>query len=172
MMWQTAVIALLFSCTMIAQTSSTNTLKHLRSAPLNSPLPRQRVNQFAKAAQRNDNDTDTRLLRLTEKHNNMTDHYLCCLHVNILDFYLHQVMLPSEPLEIKYPISRTVTEDLHRIAKDLKICMTKNGKYDRHLHTFKEEYKKLGRQGQTKALGELDILFEYLTRFCREKRSQ
>ncbi|KAG2469388.1 CBPM Carboxypeptidase, partial [Polypterus senegalus] len=149
MMWQTAVIALLFSCTMIAQTSSTNTLKHLRSAPLNSPLPRQRVNQFAKA-----------------------DHYLCCLHVNILDFYLHQVMLPSEPLEIKYPISRTVTEDLHRIAKDLKICMTKNGKYDRHLHTFKEEYKKLGRQGQTKALGELDILFEYLTRFCREKRSQ
>ncbi|MGH0138587.1 UNVERIFIED_CONTAM: hypothetical protein FKN15_026492, partial [Acipenser sinensis] len=113
------------------------------SPGLDSPHLRQRINALARAVE-----------------------HVCCLHVNILNFYFTHVLRTSEEQD---PHMRSVTQDLHRISEDLKSCVNtptiKKMKFHIILHKFKEDFEKLGERGNNKAIRELDILFEYLTRF-------
>ncbi|XP_066579953.1 interleukin-22 [Amia ocellicauda] len=140
------------------------------SPPLGNALHRQRVNELARAAQQLDKDTETRLLNLPKNHTDMTNLFVCCLHVNIIDFYLRNVLNTEE----KYPHLTVVKQDLHRISTDLKEqgCAVTHVRNQQYVQKFKEEYIKLGTNGQRKAIGEVDILFEYLSRFCKEKKTQ
>ncbi|KAK6488334.1 interleukin-22-like [Huso huso] len=133
------------------------------SPGLDSPHPRQRINALARAAQQFDKGTDTTsLIQNPENYNNqMAAQHVCCLHVNILNFYITHVLNTSEE---KDPHMRSVTQDLHRISEDQKSCVSTHNIF----HKFKEDFKKLGKRGNNKAIGELDILLEYLTRFCRK----
>ncbi|RXM98793.1 Nuclear protein MDM1 [Acipenser ruthenus] len=90
------------------------------SPGLDSPHPRQRINALARAAEQ-----------------------VCCLHVNILNFYLTRVLRTSEE---QYPHKESVTQDLHRISEDHKSCantpMIIKMKFHSILHKFKEDFEK------------------------------
>ncbi|MGH0137567.1 UNVERIFIED_CONTAM: hypothetical protein FKN15_002473 [Acipenser sinensis] len=74
------------------------------------------------AAQQFDNGTDTtRLIQNPENYNQMAAEHVCCLHVNILNFYLTRVLRTTEE---QYPHKESVTQDLHRISEDLKSCVS------------------------------------------------
>ncbi|KAK1166767.1 interleukin-22-like [Acipenser oxyrinchus oxyrinchus] len=170
-----ALFALVVCCYLLpceqARIPSHKSKEPSNSPGLDSPHPRQRINALARAAQQFDNGTDTtRLIQNPENYNNqMAAEHVCCLHVNILNFYLTRVLHKSEE---QYPHKASVTQDLHRISEDLKSCvntpMIEKMKIHSILHKFKEDFEKLGERGNNKAIGELDILIEYLTRFCRK----
>ncbi|MGH0138415.1 UNVERIFIED_CONTAM: hypothetical protein FKN15_045069 [Acipenser sinensis] len=97
-----------------------------------------------KLAQQFDNGTDTtRLIQNPENYNQMAAEHVCCLHVNILNFYLTRVLRTTEE---QYPHKESVTQDLHRISEDLKSCvstpMIKKMKFHSILHKFKEDFEK------------------------------
>ncbi|XP_018611365.1 interleukin-22 [Scleropages formosus] len=136
----------------------------VRSAPLDNPGTSQRVRELAWAAQQLDDDHEIRLIPSERNIIDKTNLYICCLHANILDFYLGNILQTEE----KFPHLSTVTIDLARISRDLseKGCSIKHVNEHEHSRSFTEQFHKLGKKGQTKAIGEIDILFDYLSKFC------
>uniref|UniRef100_A0A8C9S545 Uncharacterized protein n=1 Tax=Scleropages formosus TaxID=113540 RepID=A0A8C9S545_SCLFO len=117
----------------------------VRSAPLDNPGTSQRVRDFCK-----------QFCSLAYSHclhvlwQNL---YICCLHANILDFYLGNILQTEE----KFPHLSTVTIDLARISRDLseKGCVS--------TVCLKKIKNILGKKGQTKHLAEdPETLFEDL----------
>uniref|UniRef100_A0A8C9WKJ8 Uncharacterized protein n=1 Tax=Scleropages formosus TaxID=113540 RepID=A0A8C9WKJ8_SCLFO len=132
----------------------------VRSAPLDNPGTSQRVRELAWAVS-TDTDTGTDTGKARALRRNL---YICCLHANILDFYLGNILQTEE----KFPHLSTVTIDLARISRDLseKGCVSTHVNEHEHSRSFTEQFHKLGKKGQTKAIGEIDILFDYLSKFC------
>ncbi|KAJ8250015.1 hypothetical protein COCON_G00232310 [Conger conger] len=169
MKWTVLVIAVTVLCCM-QQDASAGVMKnhqkrhHAASAPLRSSDTHQRVKELAMHAQNLDDDTDIRLMPPTNHTDNQTNLYICCLHVNILDFYLRNILTTTET----YPHLSSLRSDLHRVSRDLKQkgCSVNHVKDHEHSKRFKEEFFKLGKHGETKAFGEIDILFDYLSRYC------
>ncbi|XP_048872841.1 interleukin-22 [Brienomyrus brachyistius] len=135
-----------------------------RSPPLDNPSTIQRISEIAKTAQQMDDDHETRLIQSEKNYRNETDLFVCCLHANILDFYLGHVLNTED----KFPDLATVKTDLDRISRDLtaKGCSIKHVNDHGHSHRFKESFHKMGKRAQKKAMGEIDILFDFLAKFC------
>ncbi|KAJ8245277.1 hypothetical protein GJAV_G00269020 [Gymnothorax javanicus] len=168
MKW-TFLVAMVVLCSLL-QDSSAGVIKrqaksrHVRSAPLRNPHTHQRIRELAVHAQNRDNDTETRLMPPSNHSENQTNLYICCLHANILDFYQRNILTTKDA----YPHLAAVRADLHRISTDLKKkgCAINHVKDHAHSKRFREEFFKLGKLGENKAIGEIDILFDYLSRFC------
>uniref|UniRef100_A0A3B3QJT2 Interleukin 22 n=1 Tax=Paramormyrops kingsleyae TaxID=1676925 RepID=A0A3B3QJT2_9TELE len=135
-----------------------------RSPPLDNHSTFQRISEIAKTAQEMDDDHETRLIQSEKHYRNETDLFVCCLHANILDFYLGNVLNTEE----KFPDLATVKTDLDRISRDLTVkgCSIKHVNDHGHSNKFKESFHKMGKRAQTKAMGEIDILFDFLAKFC------
>ncbi|XP_035257453.1 interleukin-22-like [Anguilla rostrata] len=163
MKW-TVLVAVTVLCCLWRDAGAGVIKQHPKSAPLRNPHTHQRVRELAQHAQNLDNDTDTRLMPPANHSDSQTNLYICCLHANILDFYLLNILTTQEV----YPHLASVRAELHRVSRDLERrgCSINHVKDHEHSKRFKEEFFKLGKKGETKAIGEIDILFDYLSRYC------
>uniref|UniRef100_A0A8C6U3R0 Interleukin-22 n=1 Tax=Neogobius melanostomus TaxID=47308 RepID=A0A8C6U3R0_9GOBI len=141
------------------------------SRPLRNPETYNAVNKVSQHAQ--DKSIDDTSSRLIPRVNTDEDHLkICCLHANILDFYLHNI-LPRH--DNKHRTMNRVRNDLQRISEDLETHGCNVTHYQDHQHAvqFRKNLVGMGEeQGINKAVGEINILFSCLQDFCVQTKNQ
>uniref|UniRef100_A0A8C6U733 Interleukin-22 n=1 Tax=Neogobius melanostomus TaxID=47308 RepID=A0A8C6U733_9GOBI len=150
------------------------------SRPLRNPETYNAVNKVSQHAQdKSIDDTSSRLIPRvnTDEVGIILQNYLnqnpkfaliCCLHANILDFYLHNI-LPRH--DNKHRTMNRVRNDLQRISEDLETHGCNVTHYQDHQHAVQFRKNLVG-QGINKAVGEINILFSCLQDFCVQTKNQ
>ncbi|KAM4570222.1 interleukin-22 [Odontesthes bonariensis] len=147
-------------------------VKKLLDGPLLDPSVQETILHVSQNAQKSEPEEDTsiRLIPRREDPEDQEHLTICCLHANILDFYLRNI-LPHHNTE--YPSIPKLRIDLHRVSEDLKTHGCNVTHYHNH-HQAVEFRRKLeemeGERGINKAVGEIDILFTYLYDYCVEPK--
>uniref|UniRef100_A0A3P9CVG7 Interleukin 22 n=1 Tax=Maylandia zebra TaxID=106582 RepID=A0A3P9CVG7_9CICH len=119
----------------------------------------------------NDEEDDTSMRVIPRV--NTKDHHLeiCCLHANILDYYLTNILHHTNNDHAQMHRLKT---NLHRISTDLQAHGCNVTQYHDHKNAvdFRTKLEKMEKmKGITKAISELDILFSYLQDYCVEPRN-
>ncbi|CAL8236457.1 unnamed protein product [Arctogadus glacialis] len=139
------------------------------SKVLHNPDAYQAAHDISRKAQRLEAGEESNLRLISRVSPNQTlaqNAEICCLHANILDFYLLNVLQSSDSFHPAMPRLRT---DLRRISQDLSHHGCNVTHYHDHQNAVEFREKLITMQGQrgiTKAIGEIDILFTYLGDFC------
>lgn len=147
-----------------AEQAAAHPLSQALSPVLHNTETFQNVGEAAKEAQKKQDDPSVRLLPSLDTNQ---DHMkICCLHANILDFYLNNILPHHSGTETHMHRLRV---DLGRISLDLSNHGCNVTHYHDHQHAveFKRRFHKMeGKQRLNKAVSEVDILFSYLQDFC------
>uniref|UniRef100_A0A8C7QMY5 Interleukin-22 n=1 Tax=Oncorhynchus mykiss TaxID=8022 RepID=A0A8C7QMY5_ONCMY len=160
-----AVVVVMSVC--LLRESVAHSIHRPLSAPLHSADTDTMVQQVAQHAQSFDTDTDTKLMPDIDTKKNHRD--ICCLHANILDFYLSNILTTKEKQDKHHPKLPALKEDLARVSRDLKEhgCAIKHYNDHHHSIAFRKKLSEMEEgKGIKKAIGEIDILFTFLKDFC------
>ncbi|XP_027709948.1 interleukin-22 [Vombatus ursinus] len=112
-----------------------------------------------------DNETSTRLLERS-MFNDVEDTNRCYMMKEILNLVLKEA-LPPHQQKFKSDM-QDVLPFLHDLKSKLNGCTLKGdgSPVQRKIDNVKSKLKQLGKNGEIKAISELDLLFMFLRRYC------
>ncbi|XP_051495780.1 interleukin-22 [Apus apus] len=148
--------------------STTHHACRLKKTLFQPPYIRNRTYTLAKMARVLDQDTDNRLIG-QQLFVNIKENNRCYMMKRVAEIVVKDVLL-TEAKE-KYPLAKEVTEFLAFLtSEELRRCESSGQKehIENNLEEMKTKMKELGENGKTKAIGELDLLFEYLENACTD----
>ncbi|XP_077197047.1 interleukin-22 [Paroedura picta] len=119
---------------------------------------------LAKMARLSDNDTDNRFVG-QHLYINIKEKNHCYVMKRVTEVVLKNIL--SE-LRNQYPMIEDVANFLGLLHKELSKCKPLGHKehIENNLEKMKDKMKQLGENGKNKAVGELDLLFDYLENAC------
>ncbi|XP_066490700.1 interleukin-22 [Tiliqua scincoides] len=127
---------------------------------------RNRTYTLAKLARFSDADTDNRFIR-QHLYTNIQKEDHCYLMMRVTDIVVTNVL---SKLKEQYPSAQEVAFFFTHLNTKLSDCKPLGSQehLEKNLEEMKDKLIKLGENGKNKAVGELDLLFDYLENACTE----
>ncbi|XP_009506004.2 interleukin-22 [Phalacrocorax carbo] len=121
---------------------------------------------LAKMARVSDHDTDNRLIG-QQLYVNIKENNRCYMMKNIVEIVVKDVLTK---VKHQYPYIEEVAHFLATLTSELNRCKFSGHRehIEKNLEEMKSKMKQLGENGKTKAIGELDLLFDYLENACTD----
>ncbi|XP_031963588.1 interleukin-22 [Corvus moneduloides] len=139
----------------------------LRKINFQQPYIRNRTYTLAKTASASDKDTDNRLIG-QQLFINIKENNRCYLMKRVVEFVVKDVLLTE--VKYQYPYVEEVAQFLASLTSELSSCRFSGQKehIEKNLEQMKKKMEQLGENGKTKAIGELDLLFDYMENACTD----
>ncbi|NWY08706.1 IL22 protein, partial [Aphelocoma coerulescens] len=139
----------------------------LRKINFQQPYIRNRTYTLAKTASASDKDTDNRLIG-QQLFVNIRENNRCYLMKRVVEFVVKDVLLTE--VKYQYPYVEEVAQFLASLTSELSSCKFSGQKehIEKNLEQMKKKMEQLGENGKTKAIGELDLLFDYMENTCTD----
>ncbi|NXV85719.1 IL22 protein, partial [Calonectris borealis] len=139
----------------------------LRQINFQQPYIRNRTYTLAKMARVSDQDTDNRLIG-QQLYLNIKENNRCYMMKRIVEIVVKDVLLTEA--KDQYPYVEEVAQFLASLTSELSRCKfsVHREHIEKNLEEMKSKMKQLGENGKTKAIGELDLLFDYIENACTD----
>ncbi|XP_009929884.2 interleukin-22 [Opisthocomus hoazin] len=139
----------------------------LRKINFQQPYIRNRTYTLAKMARVSDQDTDNRFIG-QQLYVNVRENNRCYMMKRIVETVVKDVLLTE--VKDRYPYVGEVAQFLASLTSELSRCKFSGQKehMEKNLEEMKSKMKQLGENGKTKAIGELDLLFDYIENACTD----
>ncbi|XP_068258435.1 interleukin-22 [Nyctibius grandis] len=139
----------------------------LRKTNFQQPYIRNRTYTLAKMARVSDHDTDNRLIG-QQLYVNIKENNRCYMMKRIAEIVVKDVLLTEA--KDQYPYAEEVAQFLASLTSELSRCKFSGHRehIEKNLEEMKSKMEKLGENGKTKAIGELDLLFDYIENACTD----
>ncbi|NWX68511.1 IL22 protein, partial [Alca torda] len=131
------------------------------------PYIRNRTYTLAKMVQVSDEDTDNRLIG-RQIYVNIKENNRCYVMKRIVEIVVEDVLLTEA--KDQYPYVGEVAHFLASLTSELSRCKFSGHRehVEKNLEEMKSKMKQLGENGKNKAIGELDLLFDYIENACTD----
>ncbi|NXR14671.1 IL22 protein, partial [Semnornis frantzii] len=131
------------------------------------PYIRNHTYTLAKMARVSDQDTDNRLIG-QQLYANIKENNHCYMMKRTVEIVVKDVLLTEA--KDQYLYAREVTEFLASLTQQLRRCepLGQRQQIEKNLEEIKRKMEELGENGKTKAIGELDLLFDYVENACTD----
>ncbi|KAF1413705.1 Interleukin-22, partial [Spheniscus humboldti] len=139
----------------------------LRKINFQQPYIRNRTYTLAKMARVSDQDTDNRLIG-QQLYVNVKENNHCYMMKRVVEIVVKDVLLTEA--KDQYPYVAEVAQFLASLNSELSRCKSSGLRdhIEKNLEEMKSKMKQLGENGKTKAIGELDLLFDYIENACTD----
>ncbi|KFQ24527.1 Interleukin-22 [Merops nubicus] len=139
----------------------------LRKINFQLPYIRNRTYTLAKMVQVSDQDTDNRLIG-QQLYVNIKENNHCYMMKKVVEIIVQDVLLTEA--KDKYPYTEEVAQFLASLTSELSRCKFSGHRdhIEKNLEEMKSKIEQLGENGKTKAIGELDLLFDYIENACTD----
>ncbi|XP_010204361.1 interleukin-22 [Colius striatus] len=147
--------------------STSHHVCRLREINFQQPYIRNRTYTLAKLARVSDQDTDNRFIG-QQLYVNVKENNRCYMMKRIAEIVVEDVLL-TEAKE-QYPHAEEVAQFFASLTSELSRCKFSGHRehIEKNLEEMKIKMKQLGENGKTKAIGELDLLFDYMENACTD----
>ncbi|NXI09179.1 IL22 protein, partial [Irena cyanogastra] len=139
----------------------------LRKINFQQPYIRNRTYTLAKTVHASDKDTDNRLIG-QQLFVNIRENNRCYVMKRVVELVVKDVLLTE--VKSQYPYVEEVAQFLASLTSELSGCQFsgKREHIEKNLEQMKSKMEQLGENGKTKAIGELDLLFDYVENACTD----
>ncbi|XP_071406068.1 interleukin-22 [Pithys albifrons albifrons] len=158
---------LLTSCLPLKGASTAHHGCRLRKTNFQQLYIRNRTYTLAKRASASDKDTDNRLIG-QQLYVNIKENNRCYLMKRVVEIVVKDVLLTE--VKNQYPYVEEVAQFLASLTSELSTCKFSGNRehIEKNLEQMKNKMQQLGENGKIKAIGELDLLFDYMENACTD----